>query len=60
MTVIRIHRDFNQFDVKGRVILSSADDTKSERIELREGMHIIVWDEEVEVKGIPPSTISIC
>lgn len=50
--MIRIYGDFNQVDAKGRVLLSYADDTKSERVELREGLHVIVWDESVEAEGI--------
>ena len=52
MAVIRIYGDFNQVDAKGRVVLSYADDTKSERVELREGLRVIVWDEELEAEGI--------
>ena len=51
MAVIRIYGDFNQVDAKGRVVLSYADDTKSERVELREGLRVIVWDEELEAEG---------
>ncbi len=50
--MIRIYGDFNQVDSEGRILLSFADDTKSERVELREGMYVIIWDEELEAEAI--------
>lgn len=39
-------------DAKLRVILTNADDVKSERVELREGMHVIIWDGDIEAEGV--------
>jgi hypothetical protein len=50
--MIRVYGDFNAVDAKGRIILFHADDTKSERVELREGLHVIVWDDSLEAEGI--------
>lgn len=50
--MIRIWGDFNQLDAKLRVILTNADDVKSERVELREGMHVIIWDGDSEAEGV--------
>lgn len=52
MAVIRIYGNFNDFDEKGRIVLDYPDDTKSERVELEEGMHVIVWDAYLEAEGI--------
>lgn len=52
LAMIRICGDFNQVDARGRIILPYADDLKRERVELREGLHVIIWDEEVEAEGI--------
>jgi hypothetical protein len=50
--MIRILEDFNQLDTKLRVILTDANDVKSERIELGEGMHAIIWDGDIEAEGV--------
>lgn len=50
--MIRIWGDFNEKDEKGRVILRNADDFKSEAVELRDGMRVVVWMEETEVEGV--------
>lgn len=50
--MIRIWGDSNQVDDKLRIILTHADDVKSEKVELREGMHVIIWDGDDEAEGI--------
>ena len=52
VAMIRIYGDFNQVDEKGRIVLNYPDDTKSERVELKEGMHVVVWDESLEAEGV--------
>jgi len=50
--MIRIYGDFNQVDEKGRIVLGYPDDTKSERVQLKEGMHVTVWDGSLEAEGV--------
>ncbi len=50
--VIRIYGDFNQVDEKGRIVLNYPDDTKSERVELKEGMRVVVWDGCLEAEAV--------
>lgn len=52
VAMIRIYGDFNQVDAQGRVILLEADETKSEQVELRNGLRVIVWDQELEAEGV--------
>jgi len=50
--MIRVYGNFNQWDEKGRIVLDYPDDTKSERVELKVGMHVVVWDASLEAEGI--------
>jgi hypothetical protein len=50
--MIRIWGDIYEIDAKGRIILSHAEDVKSEQVELKEGMHAIIWDAGFEAEGV--------
>jgi len=52
MAMIKIDADFNEVDNKGRIILINVDDHMSEQVELKEGMHVILRDEEGEVEAV--------
>jgi len=51
-TMLRIWGEFDEMDSKRRIILTHADDVKSENIELSEGMHVVIWDGDDEPEGI--------
>lgn len=50
--MIRIYGDFNQVDAEGRIVLNYPDDTKSERVELKQGMRVVIWDGSLEAEAI--------
>ena len=52
IAMLRIWANFNRVDRQGRVTLENVDDMKSAPVELREGMHVVIWDEELEAEGI--------
>ncbi len=52
MALIIIDADFNEVDYKGRIILHNADEHKSDQVELKEGMHVLLRDEEGEVEAV--------
>jgi len=52
ISMLRIWGDSNQVDAKLRIILTHADDVKSENVELKEGMHVVIWDGDDEAEGV--------
>ena len=50
--MIRIWGDFNRRDELGRVVLHSADDMKSEQVNLEPGLRVIIWMEDIEAEGV--------
>ena len=52
MTLMRIYGNFNDVEADGRIPLYDADDTKNERVELKEGLRVLVWDASFEQEGI--------
>ena len=53
-TMLRIEADFNNVDSRGRIILFHGDADKSGQVELEEGMHVLLWNEDVgyEVEAV--------
>ena len=49
---MRIWGDFNDVDAEGRVVLSWPDDVKTEAIQLKEGMRVVIWDQDLEAEGV--------
>lgn len=53
MAAIRIEADFNSVDYKGRIILGKfVEEFMSEEAELKEGLHVILWDRDGEVEAV--------
>ena len=53
MTMPRIWANFNRADQQGRVILSAhVEDLKDTPTELRAGMHVVIWNEDLEAEGV--------
>jgi len=53
--MLKIYHDFQdprRYDDEGRIILHWPDDLKSERVELVEGMHVLLWDGDIELVAI--------
>ncbi len=52
VALIRIYGNFNNVEANGCIPLFDADDTKSEQVELKEGLRVLVWDASFEEEGV--------
>lgn len=51
MVLIRVYGDLGNLDARGRVILYHAEDVRSQKTELKEGLRVLVWDGDYEAEG---------